>query len=246
MCCATFRQAADQCLKSGLCSNTATGPNLTWRESCTDPTWKSPSCVKLCDTGIDENGSDRHEGDTMVLPCDDGSYCCNHNATDCCDQKKGVWILNGTTTDVNPATIQTSTSSFSTPIFSTSSSSSAGNPPTLLPQTSSGETSKPVPSSSPSSGAYAGIGVGAFALLVIALGLAIFFTRKRKRQRNMAQLAEQEGMLSGVSSKPPLGPLEAPGQERVEMDGAGKMAEMEVRALGKPELDGSSAIHEKG
>lgn len=52
MCCATFRQAPDQCLKSGLCSNTATGPNLTWRESCTDPTWKSPSCIKICDTGI--------------------------------------------------------------------------------------------------------------------------------------------------------------------------------------------------
>lgn len=182
----------------------------------------------------------------MVLPCDDGSYCCNHNATNCCDQKKGVWILNGTTTNVNPATVQTSTSTFSTPGFPTSSSGTPKSSPTLLPQTSSGETSKPVPSSSLSSGAYAGIGIGAFALLVIVLGSVIFFIRKRKRQRNTAQLAEQKGMLSGVGSKLPLGPLEAPGPERAEIDGAGKMAEMEVRALGKPELDGSSAIHEKG
>lgn len=184
----------------------------------------------------------------MVLPCDDGSYCCNHNATSCCDQKKGVWILNGTTTDVNPATIQTSTSSFSTPSFPTSSSSPSEDPATLLPQTSSGETSKPAPSSSLGSGAYAGIGVGASALLVIVLGLAILFIRKRRRQRNVAQLPEQEGILAGVSSNLPLGhgPLEAPGPERAEMDGVGKMAEMEVRALGKPELDGSSAIHEKG
>jgi hypothetical protein len=32
----------------GLCG--VTGTQL-WRESCTDPTWESPACLKLCTTG---------------------------------------------------------------------------------------------------------------------------------------------------------------------------------------------------
>lgn len=46
MCC---RMGRDQCRDDGLCSNYQR--NEIWRESCTDPTWRSPSCVKLCVTG---------------------------------------------------------------------------------------------------------------------------------------------------------------------------------------------------
>lgn len=45
MCCSTV---FDTCERDGLCSD---GTNL-WRESCTDPTWQSPNCVKLCVSGL--------------------------------------------------------------------------------------------------------------------------------------------------------------------------------------------------
>lgn len=49
MCCATNNRATpDMPRKDGLCQS----PDTIWRESCTDPTWKSPSCVKLCIDGI--------------------------------------------------------------------------------------------------------------------------------------------------------------------------------------------------
>ena len=52
MCCATNRTPADRCRSDGLCQSTY--DNNVWRDSCTDPYWKSPSCVKLCDHGIGE------------------------------------------------------------------------------------------------------------------------------------------------------------------------------------------------
>lgn len=49
MCCATNGRAVpDIPRKDGLCQNNI----AIWRESCTDPTWKSPSCIKLCIDGI--------------------------------------------------------------------------------------------------------------------------------------------------------------------------------------------------
>jgi hypothetical protein len=50
MCCATNRTTnADQCLKNGLCYNPNGG--LYWREGCTDPTWTSEACSRLCRSG---------------------------------------------------------------------------------------------------------------------------------------------------------------------------------------------------
>lgn len=46
MCCAAW----DKCRPDGLCASGFDG-NI-WRDGCTDPTWKSPSCIKLCDTGL--------------------------------------------------------------------------------------------------------------------------------------------------------------------------------------------------
>lgn len=43
MCCNTG--VGDTCHDDGLCWNEA---KLLWRESCTDPTWQSPKCLKLC------------------------------------------------------------------------------------------------------------------------------------------------------------------------------------------------------
>jgi len=41
--------APDTCQPNGLCLNSYEGAPLYWRGSCTDPTWKSPNCLKnLC------------------------------------------------------------------------------------------------------------------------------------------------------------------------------------------------------
>lgn len=47
MCC---RSDSNQCRSDGLCLD-LTAPQV-WRESCTDPTWNSSSCVKLCYSGL--------------------------------------------------------------------------------------------------------------------------------------------------------------------------------------------------
>ena len=46
MCCAV----GNDCRPDGLCFTDSTG--LIYRKGCTDPTWASPSCVKLCYTDI--------------------------------------------------------------------------------------------------------------------------------------------------------------------------------------------------
>lgn len=44
MCC--NKGPADECRDNGLCYNPKMG--YLWRESCTDSTWESPKCLKLC------------------------------------------------------------------------------------------------------------------------------------------------------------------------------------------------------
>lgn len=51
MCCATNREVnPDRCRSDGLCY--ATYDTNVWRESCTDQSWESPKCFKLCNSGI--------------------------------------------------------------------------------------------------------------------------------------------------------------------------------------------------
>ena len=51
MCCATNRIGdINTCLPNGLCLAPEEG-GITWRESCTDPTWQSKACLKLCING---------------------------------------------------------------------------------------------------------------------------------------------------------------------------------------------------
>ena len=49
MCCALNRPFPDKCRNDGLCYSTY--DSNVWRDGCTDPTWKSSSCVKLCVSG---------------------------------------------------------------------------------------------------------------------------------------------------------------------------------------------------
>lgn len=47
MCCGT--RGLDRCRNDGLCFDAPN--NDMWRGSCSDPTWKSPACIKLCVEG---------------------------------------------------------------------------------------------------------------------------------------------------------------------------------------------------
>lgn len=56
MCCKTSSPFNDVCNKDGLCAR-QNDPSLAdvqglLRSTCTDPTWTSPSCLKLCITGL--------------------------------------------------------------------------------------------------------------------------------------------------------------------------------------------------
>ena len=56
MCCNLERASfPDTCASNGLCRN----GGAAFRDSCTDPTWKSPMCLqKLCTTGFGQSGED--------------------------------------------------------------------------------------------------------------------------------------------------------------------------------------------
>ena len=83
----------------------------------------------------------------------------------------------------------------------------------------------------------------------------MFFVLKRRRTRRQQKVraaaeeekerAEQEAMLSPAARRPLFEPVhEAASIERLELDGKGTRAEMEVRGLGKPELEGKAATQE--
>ncbi|KAB2570365.1 hypothetical protein DBV05_g10969 [Lasiodiplodia theobromae] len=83
MCCRT--RDWDDCRSDGLCQVN----NITWRESCTDKTWKAKGCVKLCVDGSLANK------DVPVMQCADESWCCaddGSNPADCCSRGQGKWI----------------------------------------------------------------------------------------------------------------------------------------------------------
>lgn len=52
MCCALNRYFPDECRSDGLCLGSRWPDKGIWRDSCTDPTWKSPKCLKLCTQGL--------------------------------------------------------------------------------------------------------------------------------------------------------------------------------------------------
>ncbi|KAK0628010.1 hypothetical protein DIS24_g10897 [Lasiodiplodia hormozganensis] len=85
MCCRT--RHLDDCRADGLCQV----GNITWRESCTDRTWKAKECLQLC---VDDSLA---ADDVRVVQCADKSWCCDYdgtgrNAADCCNRGQGKWI----------------------------------------------------------------------------------------------------------------------------------------------------------
>ncbi|KAK3360478.1 hypothetical protein B0T25DRAFT_578403 [Lasiosphaeria hispida] len=67
----------DLCAITGLCLTNG----IVRRGFCTDPTWKSPACVKVCD---DPKAGGSRNSFAEMTSCTDGTYCCGRNNLTCC------------------------------------------------------------------------------------------------------------------------------------------------------------------
>ncbi|KAL2041923.1 hypothetical protein N7G274_005111 [Stereocaulon virgatum] len=211
MCCKTQSPFNDVCTQDGLCarqSDASLGQvQGLLRSACTDPSWTSQSCLKLCTTGIDYLGNIANATEQYVKECQDGSWCCEAenpplnsngglNSTlqgqvdTCCAQGKGVFIKNGIATNVNPNATTTGSSATST--------------------------STPAQHSTPVAAIAGGVTGGVIGLAVIAL--AIFFClrsiRRNKARKHDSTFNPSPGNI------PKREVHEKYGNERVEADGA--------------------------
>ncbi|KAF4810304.1 hypothetical protein CGCTS75_v014619 [Colletotrichum tropicale] len=221
MCCNTHNK--DRCQRSGLCWEPSS--NVLWRGSCTDQTWESPGCLKLCispnETGIDQ--LPMNEMDQAVTGCNDGegdeqTYCCGYyeQARSCCEAGLGMRIVNG---QVVAKTSGTTTSATTT----SESTTSATTAPT---QTPSASTSAADSGNASSNAGIIGGAVGGSVAAVMVLGLTWFiWLRRRKAAKssgasNMANMVElnsgerkelySQRMPPGYSRQPSELPTTAP------------------------------------
>ncbi|KAI4222344.1 MAG: hypothetical protein LQ349_007648 [Xanthoria aureola] len=246
MCCSHL---GDKPRSDGLCAN-ADG-SVIWRESCTDRTWSSPKCIKLCagaspDTNNSPGTGRQMDNDEQVTPCSDGSYCCGDLSlgSSCCNQGRGVFLKDGTTQAARPT---------STPASSPSSQSPSASPTTtgfLTGTTTKAASSTTLVTSPPRSsingGAIAGIVVGALAGILLLL-VAVWFLCFRRRKANnaarndMAQRPEQTpssdvwGRSYGDGIK--AEPQEAQGSYTGEYKGSELQAGPVSWTAGRSELD---------
>ena len=221
MCCSQDRsspylngKSGVDCRSDGLCADA--GNDAIYRIACTDPTWQSPECIKLCVNGTIEAGSD-----VQVTQCSDGSYCCgstaNGIASACCNGGQGVWIVNGEETSVNP---NASAAPSNAPSSTTTSSPSISDPAALASAQSSGQTavseavsSAPQPTTqtlSPAKSdkddhlaAKVGGVVGGVIGLALILGACWFFLALKRRQ-TAHPTPMPEGVYSPELGKSPI------------------------------------------
>lgn len=219
MCCRTNdNNYPDICRTDGLCQETE--QDVIWRESCTDPTWQSPQCLRLC---IDGAG---FGNDNIITFCSDQSICCGYQNMSCCGTKQAVWISNGqiVTTSPGPSTTSQIVSSASTPSTqSTNTITSSGSTPSSQPTNSIASSEN----TGLSKGAKTGISiVVSLVVIITTIGVA-FVCIRRKRSRN-ALIAHGNGAL------------ELRGwdfEHKAELTGTVLTVNTTERGLGKPELD---------
>ena len=240
MCCGTNRgNDVNKCRPDGLCDQVDDG--AIWRESCTDPTWKDPSCLQLCNSGTGKNplrtlkdaaltslpavgpfgatvnGSTT---DVQMTLCADGSYCCGRNNTNCCTAQTGYWIKGTKVFDYADYPFTSSGSS------SSSTSASSGSGPT-----GSGNSSNPAPaapaSNSNTSKIAIGVGVGlGIPILLLLAGVIFLLTRRRREQQtNYYQSGEMQNFATDKHAKH--------AQHAHEVDNGGVVAELPGTAVPK-------------
>ncbi|KAL8897736.1 MAG: hypothetical protein Q9207_007058 [Kuettlingeria erythrocarpa] len=176
------------------------------------------------DSSANEPTAEFDAAGTVLTKCNDGSYCCGLDATECCangrgtkiNKQNGQIILGGQITRSIASTTSTLStgSSASTDASSATTSSSTTSSSTLPiaagPLTTSPALPSPSPippsSSSPSGGAKVGIAIGIIAGVGLVSGLAFLLVRER-RKRKILQRKGQGGPwqpeLDAVNQFPP-------------------------------------------
>ncbi|KAF2177115.1 hypothetical protein K469DRAFT_697475 [Zopfia rhizophila CBS 207.26] len=228
--------ANDECQENGLCSN-ANG--LVWREGCTDPTWESPSCLKLC-TGDhkDKFGNWYNATDIVITQCEDGSLCCGgaEVARDCCKAGKGVRIKDGEvlTSMVSSLSISgafmSSTQTPGTPTSNTASSTTSFTIPqsdsTSMPRPSAAQhTSDPEPPQTTYTPIIAGSIIGGVLALISINVVLCLLMRRRKRARELGLEVKTETTFECVARPVPHWELDGE-SVRPELSGIGPTAEL--------------------
>jgi hypothetical protein len=203
--------------------------NVYWRESCTDPTWKDPNCVKLFITGKYNPGgtmadpeaganlgvlcgaTENGDSDARIWPCNDGSFCHVPGKNDtaevgeeCCRANRGFFLdENNEQTSINP----NASTSASTSISSPTSTSGTGEP------ADSEDDGMPL-----SSRLGLGLGLG-LGTVGIAAAAVLWFLQRRKATR-YANVDSKEGLKDGrdYMYRDPPSELDS-FQPRAELDG---------------------------
>ncbi|KAL8948261.1 MAG: hypothetical protein Q9222_005532 [Ikaeria aurantiellina] len=162
------------------------------RQYCTDPTWATSQCSPLC--------PDYDEAGTILTTCNDGSYCCGYDNTQCCDNGGGTLINNSTGEIILRGQITTSipeserTTLTPSPPSSTDSTTASATPSTTTTvnagAASTGAAALPSPTTTSSSstlsgGAKAGIAVGVIAGVALIAGLLFLLWRERRKRRQL-------------------------------------------------------------
>ncbi|KAF6831719.1 hypothetical protein CMUS01_07235 [Colletotrichum musicola] len=209
MCCNTF--SGDTC-QDGLCWNPI--GKVYWRESCTDPTWQSPKCLKLC---IDTDspgamGLSMNQANVLVTECSDGSFCCGNgpSARKCCESGKGLNIVDGqVVTSVNGSSASRSAS-----VSATSGLAAA----TLTTSTTPISSASAIETTSATLiGSAVGGSVGTMLLAAGVFGLFMYRRRQNKKRMTLRGGLERKGTLSTVGGN---SHVEMPvGQPRFELAG---------------------------
>ena len=227
MCC----HIGDECRVDGLCLATHFDGNI-WRDFCTDPTWKDPSCQKLCVNGTGvayaNNPSNRADPSVTVTPCSDGSYCCGNgtDALSCCSQGNGVFMVAGEAQKTNPSRAATeSTKPLETMTNSTASQKAdpskaavtSTKPRTEVTVTASAAVDryKDLKDSNPV--AFAGVIVGGVVALALVAGLGWFFWRRRKANQERSIQTPREHYGDGEAKTREKGTTELDGLARAEL-----------------------------
>ncbi|KAK6341166.1 hypothetical protein TWF696_008252 [Orbilia brochopaga] len=183
MCCAIANRGtnfSDTCLPNGLCrSGTATGTQL-WRESCTDPKWQDPACLRICLSR--DQFYDWIVDDAPVTMCEDGTVCCGDTEIGgrrCCAAGSGFRLPNMSALVPPLDTMNRVPGNIDPPPSSTFTIETSTGPPTGT------STPSPSPLPPPKNNEKAKIAISvstAIAVSIVALAAAYIFRRCWARQ----------------------------------------------------------------
>jgi hypothetical protein len=231
MCCNNRANCGTEA-RFGLCI----GTNQIFREYCTDPTWQSSSCLKLCLSGHEgisaksvncgiRSNSENVGNQSQITACPNGSFCCGINAQDCCNANEGKFIVNDQVSD-------------SPGVSSNAGDSSSSPKPTQtasVPETGP-ELRNGISKATKSSIIGISIGVGLGAMAVVAALIILWRRKKTKKMSDEAVLNESRKSFTKASF--------APGYEcKPELSATQTRAELDAQQ--QSELDSQETLPRK-